>query len=127
MAAPLRLLVLHDIVSAPETTFIASVAQVPAGTVTGPVALMRELPATRRALRQAPSGPRPQGAATAAAGAAGAAGVAGAVPAPAQRTPPALAPAAVPGGKRGTWLEVIMIAGGNDPLQMYYTAQSTLT
>lgn len=118
MAAPLRLLVLHDIASAPEATFIASVAQVPAGTVTGPVALMRELPATRRALRQAPSGPRPQGAAT---------GTAGSVPAPVQRTPMALAPAAVPGGKRGTWLEVIMIAGGNAPLQMYYTAQSTLT
>lgn len=119
MAGPLRLRILHDVVSAPESTFIASVADVPAGTVTGPTALMRVLPATRRVLRQAASGPRAEGKAGASAGPALVA-----VPAPAP-VPKAAASGAP--SKQATWLEVIMIAGGNDPLQMYYTAQSSLT
>ena len=119
MAGPLRLRILHDVVSTPESTFIASVADVPAGTVTGPTALMRVLPAARRALRQAASGPRAEGNAGASATKAAAA-----VPAP-SAAPQAAASGAT--SKRATWLEVIMIAGGNDPLQMYYTAQSSLT
>ena len=96
---------MHLLVSAPESTFIASVAEVPAGTMTSPASLLRALPAARRALRQAAGGAGPEGSGA---------------PSPG----PALAPA--PGPSRRTWLEVIMVAGGNDPLPMYYTGKSSL-
>lgn len=97
---------MHLLVSSPESTFVASVAEVPAGTMTGPTSQLRSLPATRRALRQAPAGGTATGAGSEGSGAA--------------------SPAPAPAPSRRTWLEVIMVAGGNDPLQMYYTGQSSL-
>ena len=108
---PLLEAVTQRVLSQPPFTFVQEMAMVPAGTA------LRSLPAaSRRALRAAQAQP----AAAAAAG---------------LRRRRALqqeGEASSSGGGSGgglipRWLEVIIIAGGTDPIQMYYTSQQELT
>ena len=105
-AAPLQQAVARLLGSSPEDTFIASVAPVPAGSAAvAQRSLLASAARPRRALRQdaAKAGPALPEAAAAA-------------PGPLQ-----------PGGVPGEWLEVVMVAGGSDPLRMYGAAQASLT
>ena len=119
---PLRLSITRLFVSQPGSTFIASTAVVPAGISLSSTAGPGEMAAARSTVW----GRRLQGMLLAAAGGTGAGGnPAGRAPAARGSRRALLAPQTAANAE-GTWLQVVVVAGGTDPIQMYNSSEEKL-